>query len=81
MKLLYFAQLADILQRSHEDVELPAGVGNVDQLLNWLARRGEPWASHMVADRIQVTVNKQFAQPATEVGNDDEVGFFPVRGA
>jgi molybdopterin converting factor small subunit len=81
MKLLYFAQLVDVLQRSHEDVELPAGVRNVDQLLNWLERRGEPWASHMVADRIQVTVNKQFAQPATEVGNDDEVGFFPVRGA
>jgi molybdopterin converting factor small subunit len=81
MKLLYFAQLADILQRSHEDVELPTGVRNVDQLLSWLAGRGEPWTSHMIADRIQVTVNKQFAQPATEVSNDDEIGIFPVRGA
>lgn len=81
MKLLYFAQLVDIFQKSQEDVELPAGVRNVDQLLNWLAGRGEPWTSQMVANRIQVTVNKQFAQPATEVGNDDEIGFFPVRGA
>ncbi len=81
MKLLYFAQLVDILQRSHEDVTLPAGVRNVDQLLGWLAARGEPWTSHMVANRIQVTVNKQFAQPATAVDNDDEIGLFPVRGA
>lgn len=80
MKLLYFAQLADSLQTSHEDVDLPAGVRNIGELLTWLAGRGEPWTSHMVANRIQVTVNKQFAQPATEVGNDDEVGFFPVRG-
>ncbi len=80
MKLLYFAQLVDILQRSYEDVELPAAVHNVDQLLSWLADRGEPWTSHMVATRIQVTVNKQFAQPTTEVGDDDEIGLFPMRG-
>lgn len=81
MKLLYFAQLVDVLQRSGEDVALPAGVRNVDQLLRWLAGRGEPWTSHMAADRIQVTVNKQFAEPTTEVDDDDEVAFFPVRGA
>ena len=81
MKLLYFAQLIDVLHTSAEDVALPAGVGNVGQLLDWLAGRGEPWTSHMVADRLQVTVNKQFAQPTTEVGDDDEVALFPVRGA
>lgn len=81
MKLLYFAQLAEVLQKSREDVTLPAGVRNVDQLLGWLAGRGEPWTSHMAADRVQVTVNKQFAQPTTAVGDDDEIAFFPVRGA
>ncbi len=81
MKLLYFAQLADIVQKSHEEVALPAAVRTVDELLDWLAARGEPWTSHMVAERIQVTVNKQFAQPATKVGDNDEIGLFPVRGA
>ncbi len=81
MKLLYFAQLVDILQRSQEDVALPADVRTVEQLLAWLAARGDPWTSHMVGDRTQVTVNKQFADPATEVADDDEIGIFPLRGS
>jgi len=81
MKLLYFAQLVELLQVSHEDVELPAGVRNVGDLIDWLGSRGEPWITHLVAGRIQVTVNKQFAQRTTEVRNDDEIGFFPRRDA
>ena len=81
MKLLYFAQLVELLQVSYEDVELPAGVQNVGDLLDWLASRGEPWTTHLAAGRIQVTVNKQFAQRTTEVRADDEIGFFPLRDA
>jgi len=53
----------------------------VGDLLDWLASRGEPWTTHLAAGRIQVTVNKQFAQRTTEVRADDEIGFFPLRDA
>ncbi|MCO6411427.1 MAG: DUF971 domain-containing protein [Thiogranum sp.] len=77
IKLLYFIQLAQISGCDHEEVELPPSVDNVEGLLAWLRKRGDAWREAFAADKVQVTVNKQFAEPWTLIEDGDEVALVP----
>ena len=45
MRLLYFAWLKQKVGHSEEEVTLPEEVSNVEQLLGWLAQRGDNYAA------------------------------------
>ncbi len=77
IKLLYFIQLAKLAGRDEEEVELPEAVTNVETLLAWLGNRRQGWDEAFAADRVQVTVNKHFAEPFTLVEHGDEVAIVP----
>ena len=77
IKLLYFIELARIAGKNEEEVEVPASVINVETLLNWMRKRGERWQEPFQANRLQVTVNKQFSEPYTLIEHGDEVAFVP----
>jgi sulfur-carrier protein len=72
-RILYFASLVDAFGRSSEEVELPAEVRDVAGLLSWLRERGQPWARLLSEGAVRITVNKQFAEMTTPVGDVDEV--------
>jgi molybdopterin converting factor subunit 1 len=78
MKLLYFAWVRNAVGTGAEDVDPPAHIGTVGQLLDWLAGRS---AGHgeALADRgrIRVAVNQSFAGMEDAVGPGDEVAIFP----
>ena len=44
MKLRYFAWVRERVGKPEEDIEIPAGVKTVGQLMTWLAGRGEEYA-------------------------------------
>lgn len=77
IKLLYFIELAKISGKDEEDIELPASVTNVETLLAWLRRRGSSWKESFADNRVQVTVNRQFAEPYTLIEHGDEVAIVP----
>lgn len=77
IKLLYFIELARVAGKNEEEVEVPASVINVETLLNWMRKRGERWQEPFQANRLQVTVNKQFSEPYTLIEHGDEVAFVP----
>lgn len=77
IKLLYFIELAKISGKDEEDVDLPDKVTDVESLLAWLRRRGSSWNEHFADDRVQVTVNRQFAEPYTLIEHGDEVAIVP----
>ena len=77
IKLLYFIELARIAGKNEEEVEVPESVINVETLLNWMQKRGERWKEPFQANRLQVTVNKQFSEPYTLIEHGDEVAFVP----
>ncbi len=77
IKLLYFIELARISGKDEEEVVVPDSVTNVETLLNWMRKRGERWKEAFEANRLQVTVNKQFSEPYTLVEHGDEVAFVP----
>ncbi len=76
--LLYFAYLPNKLHTESETLELPASVGDVSTLLTFLQRQKRERGYLLAADNVQVTVNKQFAEPFTSLENGDEVGIVPV---
>ena len=77
IKLLYFIELAKISGKDEEDLVIPDSVTNVETLLAWLRRRGPSWKEPFADDRVQVTVNRQFAEPYTLIEHGDEVAIVP----
>lgn len=78
MKVLYFAWLKSKTGTSEEDLQPPATVGTVEQLLDWLAGRSDGHRDAL-SDRqaIRVAVNQEYARPADPVKAGDEVALFP----
>ncbi|MCS6854061.1 MAG: molybdopterin converting factor subunit 1 [Elioraea sp.] len=78
MKVLYFAWLREKAGLAEEEVEVPAGVRTVSELIAWLSSRS-PGHAAAFADlaAVRCAVNQDFAGPDTPVRPGDEVAFFP----
>lgn len=78
-KLMYFAQLAESLGRTSEQVTLPASVSSVKALIDWLGRRDDACWNALAGDKVAVMVNRQPAAPETAIKEGDEIAFIPER--
>ncbi|BAN33899.1 hypothetical protein SCD_n00050 [Sulfuricella denitrificans skB26] len=79
VKLMYFAQLAETLDCTSEQVTLPVSVGNVSQLVDWLGRREDACWKALAGDKVAVMVNRQPSGPETAIKDGDEIAFIPER--
>ncbi|KPK40535.1 MAG: hypothetical protein AMJ69_02115 [Gammaproteobacteria bacterium SG8_47] len=77
-KLLFFGSLPDKLGLGSQDIPLPFTVKDVRGLLEWLRRRGRNWELFLAEDRVQVTVNKHFAELETKVNDEDEIAIISI---
>lgn len=77
IKILYFIHLAKITGKDEEEVVVPDSVTNVETLLAWLRKRGLRWADEFIDNKVQVTVNRQFAESYTLIEHGDEVAIVP----
>ena len=77
INILYFMRLANIIGKDTETVIIPNSVNTVTALLSWLRARGEQWNEEFNDERVQVTVNKNFAEPSTPIEHGDEVAIVP----
>jgi molybdopterin converting factor small subunit len=75
--LLYFGDLMAKLQIGRESLRLPMSVRDVAGLMKLLAVRGGDWQAAFGASRptLRITVNKQDADPTTELKAGDEIAF------
>ena len=78
MKIVYFAWLRDRVGVSEETLSVPASVGDVGGLIDWLKERG-PGHAQAFADLsiVRVAVNQEYVQADHPVTDSDEVAFFP----
>jgi DUF971 family protein/molybdopterin converting factor small subunit len=76
--VFYFIQLTEISGTDKETLEIPIFVTTVQTLLAWLRKRGPAWVEGFGDSQVQVTVNKQFAEPFTLIEAQDEVGIVPA---
>lgn len=79
VKLMYFAQLAETLDKTSEQLTLPATVDNVKSLIGWLGRREDACWKALAGDKVAVMVNRQPAAPETTIKEGDEIAFIPER--
>ena len=78
MKLLYFAWLKAKTGIAEEEVDPPAEVATVGDLLGWLKGRGPGYAEALADLQIvRVAVNQEYADPDHPVSAGDEVALFP----
>lgn len=78
MKILYFAWLRTKAGVAREEVDPPAEVTTVAELMQWLALERPGFAEALAAPGvIRAAVNQEFARPSDPIRKDDEVAFFP----
>ena len=78
MKLAYFAWVRERIGMPEEEVELPAGIVTVEDLLHWLKGRGETYAAALQAPEIiRVAIDHEHVDHSEPVGGAREVALFP----
>jgi molybdopterin synthase sulfur carrier subunit len=78
VKLLYFAWVRERVGKPQEDVEPPAGVTTVGDLMAWLAGRGDEYAHAFENPKvIRAAIDRTHARPDAAIAGAREIAFFP----
>ena len=78
LKLRYFAWVRERVGKPEEDVEVPASVATVGELMTWLAARGEEYAHAFENPKvIRAAIDRAHAKPQAPIGKASEIAFFP----
>lgn len=78
IRILYFASLREQLNTDREQLETPAGVQRVGDLIAHLRERGGVWGQALAdGEHVLVAVNQEMARPEDPIRDGDEIGLFP----
>ena len=78
MKLVYFAWVRERVGIPEEEVEPPANVATVADLVRWLKGRGEEYAYAFENEGVvRAAVDRVHAKPDAPLADAREVAFFP----
>jgi molybdopterin synthase sulfur carrier subunit len=78
MKLKYFAWVRERIGKSEETIELPPSVQTIEELIAWLALRGETYAHAFETPRvIRAAIDHTHVKPDAAIKGAREIAFFP----
>jgi sulfur-carrier protein len=78
MKVMYFAWIRERIGKPEEEIELPASVATVGDLMNWLKKRGEEYAYAFDNPKVvRAAIDKVHVEPAAKIASAREIAFFP----
>jgi sulfur-carrier protein len=78
LKLLYFAWVRERIGKPEEEIDPPAGVRTVAELVAWLSGRGEEYAyAFENAKVIRAAIDRNHVQPDAQIAGAHEIAFFP----
>ena len=78
MKLLYFAWVRERVGKPEEEIELPAGVATVGDLMSWLTQRGEEYAHAFENPKvIRAAIDRTHVRGDAAIFGAREIAFFP----
>ena len=78
MKLKYFAWVRERIGKSEETIEPPPSVETIEELIAWLARRGETYAHAFETPRvIRAAIDHTHVKPDAAIKGAREIAFFP----
>ena len=78
MKVLYFAWIRERVGKAEEEIELPASVTTVADLVEWLSTQGEEYA-HAFRNKsiVRVAIDRVHARSDAKITGAHEVALFP----
>jgi sulfur-carrier protein len=78
VRIRYFAWVREKVGCESEDVELPASVETVADLVGWLQQRGPQYEAAFARPQVvRAALDKVHVKPATALGATREIAFFP----
>jgi len=78
MRLRYFASVRERVGVAEEEIDPPAGVATLAQLLDWLKCRGENYAHAFEGEaKVRCAIDQLHAQPGAAIAGAREIAFFP----
>jgi len=78
MKLLYFAWVREKVGRGAEEIELPAEVATVADLVGWLKSRGPEFDEAFARpELVRAAVDKVHVKGSATIAGAREIAFFP----
>jgi sulfur-carrier protein len=78
MKLLYFAWVRERIGKPEEEIDPPASVRTVGELVTWLSGRGEEYAYAFENGHvIRAAIDRTHVKPDAAIAGAREVAFFP----
>jgi sulfur-carrier protein len=78
VKLLYFAWVRERIGKAEEQLDPPAGIVTVGDLVGWLSRRGDEYAHAFENPKvIRAAIDKNHVRADTKIAGAAEIAFFP----
>ena len=78
MKLRYFAWVRERVGKAEEDVDPPAAIATVSELVGWLVQRGEGYAYAFENPKvIRAAIDKNHVRADARIEGAAEIAFFP----
>ena len=78
MKILYFARIRQIAGRSADDVEVPASVKTIRELIDYLSGRDAGLAAAFSELRtVKAAINQNHVALDAPIAGATEIAFFP----
>jgi molybdopterin synthase sulfur carrier subunit len=78
MKAVYFAWVRERIGVAEEEITPPASVQTVEQLVDWLAARGEGYAAAFANRKsVRAALDKMHVTTQTPIASAREIAFFP----
>ena len=78
MKLRYFAWVRERIGKPEEEIEPPAAIATVADLMGWLALRGEEYAHAFENPKvIRAAIDRAHVKADTRIAGAREIAFFP----
>jgi molybdopterin synthase sulfur carrier subunit len=78
MKVKYFAWVRERIGKSEETIEPPSSVQTIEDLMTWLAKRGETYAYAFETPRvIRAAIDHAHVKSNAVIAGAREIAFFP----
>jgi len=78
MRLVYFAWVRERIGKPQEEVDLPADVRTVADLLAWLRKRGEEYEHALQHPKvIRVAIDQEHVEHGEAIAGAREIALFP----
>jgi len=78
VKILYFAWVRERIGKADEELDPPAAVTTVAELMRWLAARGEEYSHAFENPKvIRAAIDRVHVRPDAKIGAAREIAFFP----